>query len=217
MGRRAVVVPLLVALALTGAPKGQSQRPITSPKQAFGFNLGDDYHLANYKQIESYWKMLARESDRLVLHDMGKTAEGRTQWMAVVRTIPQLRAFVEGGGTIVALSDSAMHLAEQFRLPVENHLVENSAPLPRATFFVPGSVLTARVDTRHPLAAGMPEHADFFFDNSPVFRLRPGATSAGVRSIAMFDTAAPLHSGWAWGQKRHVQVVVQCAVSVSDQ
>jgi hypothetical protein len=130
-------------------------------------------------------------------------AEYRSQLGRVTaeRTIPQLRAFVENGGTIIALSDSAMHLAEHFGLPVENHLVENGAPLPRAKFFVPGSVLTARVDTRQPLAAGMPDHADFFFDNNPVFRPRPGAARAGVRTIAMFDTATPLHSGWAWGQK----------------
>src|SRR6187431_1616194 len=57
---------------------------ITTPKEAFGFNFGDDYQLANYKQIEAYWKTLDKESDRMVLQDMGKTAEGRTQWMAIV-------------------------------------------------------------------------------------------------------------------------------------
>ena len=70
---------LNLALAL------QAQRPeITTPKQAFGFNLGDDYHLANYVQLEAYWKQLASESDRMKLVSMGKTAEGRTQWMAVI-------------------------------------------------------------------------------------------------------------------------------------
>ena len=102
---------------------------------------------------------------------------------------------------MIALGDSAMNLAVFLDLPIENHLVENGAPLPRARYFVPGSVLTARVDTRHPLAAGMRERADFFFDNSPVFKLKPGATQAGIRTIAMFDTATPLRSGWAWGQK----------------
>jgi zinc carboxypeptidase len=117
------------------------------------------------------------------------------------RTIPQIRAFVENGGTVVALSDAAMNLAEQLKLPIENHLMENGAPIPRAKFFVPGSVLTAKVDTSHPLAAGMQERTDFFFDNSPVLRLKPGADAAGVRAFARFDSAAPLHSGWAWGQK----------------
>jgi Zinc carboxypeptidase len=116
-------------------------------------------------------------------------------------TIPQIRAFVENGGTVVALSDSAMNLAQQLKLPIENHLVENGAPIPAAKFFVPGSVLTAKVDTTDSLAAGMSERTDFFFDNSPVFKLGPGADAAGVRAFAWFDSPAPLHSGWAWGQK----------------
>src|SRR6266566_9760034 len=78
--RKFIVVAML--LSIGGA---QARRPhITTPKEAFGFNLGDDYQLADYKQIEAYWKTLDKESDRMVLHDMGKTAEGRTQWMAIV-------------------------------------------------------------------------------------------------------------------------------------
>ena len=130
-------------------------------------------------------------------------AEYRAQLGRVTaeRTIPQIRAFIENGGTVVALSDSAMNLAQQLKLPVENHLVENGAPIPRAKFFVPGSVLTAKVDVSHPLAAGMSERTDFFFDNSPVFKLAPNAQAQGVRAFAWFDSPAPLHSGWAWGQK----------------
>jgi hypothetical protein len=130
-------------------------------------------------------------------------AEYRAQLGRVTpdRTIPQIRAFIENGGTVIALSDSAMNLAGHLKLPIENHLVENGAPIPAAKFFVPGSVLTAKVDTTHPLAAGMAERTDFFFDNSPVFKLGPGADAAGVRAFVRFDSATPLHSGWAWGQK----------------
>ena len=117
------------------------------------------------------------------------------------RTIPQIRAFLEAGGTVVALSDSAMNLARHLKLPVENHLVENGAPIPAAKFFVPGSVLSAKIDTSHPLAAGMSDRADVFFDNSPVFKLGPGAEAAGVRAFARFDSPKPLRSGWAWGQQ----------------
>jgi len=116
-------------------------------------------------------------------------------------TIPQLRQFIEGGGTVIAIGDSAMNLAGYLELPIEDHLTENGQPLPRAKYFVPGSVVSAKVDTRRPIAAGLSERTDFFFDNSPVFKLRPGATDAGVQTIAMFDTPTPLRSGWAWGQK----------------
>jgi hypothetical protein len=120
--------------------------------------------------------------------------------MTADKTIPQLRAFVEAGGTIVTIGSSAENIAAHFKLPIEDHLVEDGKPLPRSKYFVPGSVLTARVDTTHPAAAGMEERTDFFFDNSPVFRIKPGAGDA-VRAIATFDTETPLHSGWAWGQK----------------
>src|SRR3954469_5577794 len=84
--RRIAAVAVVLSLCVAGA-RAQPSRPaghITTPKEAFGFAIGDDYQLASYKQIEAYWKTLDRESDRLVLHDMGKTAEGRTQWMAIV-------------------------------------------------------------------------------------------------------------------------------------
>ncbi len=60
----------------------QTPRHITSPKEQFGFNIGDDYRLVNYTQLEAYWKKLASESDRMKLVDIGLTAEGRHQWMA---------------------------------------------------------------------------------------------------------------------------------------
>jgi len=115
-------------------------------------------------------------------------------------TIPQLRRFVEGGGTVIAIGDSAANLTAALGLPLEDHLIENGASLPRARYFVPGSILSAQVDVTHPIAAGMRARTDVFFDNSPVFRLSPGADAAGVRVIASFDSPAPLRSGWAWGQ-----------------
>jgi len=115
------------------------------------------------------------------------------------RTIPQLRAFVEGGGTLITIGSSAQAIVQHFGLPLRNHLVENGQPLPRAKYFVPGSVLEVRVETTHPAAAGLPERVNVFFDNSPVFRLAPEAGDA-VRVIARFDSERPLKSGWAWGQ-----------------
>ncbi len=130
-------------------------------------------------------------------------------------TIPQLRQFVEQGGRIVAIGSSAENLAQHFGLPVEDHLVETGAApgappqsLPRTKFYVPGSVLGARVDLNSPLAAGMKERTDVFFDNSPVWRLGPGAGSKGVRPVAWFDSPTPLRSGWAWGQSYLDQGVI---------
>src|SRR6185437_16510963 len=64
---------------------------ITTPKEQLGFNLGDDYQVANYTQLETYWKKLAAESDRMKLVDIGATAEGRRQYMAIVSSPENLR------------------------------------------------------------------------------------------------------------------------------
>jgi hypothetical protein len=116
------------------------------------------------------------------------------------RTIPELRRFIENGGTAITIGASATNLAQHLKLAVDDHLAENGKPLPAAKFYAPGSVLTARVDVTHPIAHGLKERTDIFFDNSPVFRLGADAARQGLKPIAWFDTATPLKSGWAWGQ-----------------
>jgi len=80
----------LVALAVaTGSLAAQAQ--LTSPREFFGFNLGDDYHLANYQQISAYWRKLDEESDRMEVREIGRTAEGRTMLMAIVSSPENIR------------------------------------------------------------------------------------------------------------------------------
>src|SRR5580658_11163008 len=75
----------LLAAALSAVSVlAQTEPKITTPKDALGFNLGDDYMVANYTQLEAYWKKLASESDRMKLVSIGKTEEGRDQWMAII-------------------------------------------------------------------------------------------------------------------------------------
>lgn len=57
---------------------------VTSPKQEFGFDIGDDYQLANYTQMKAYFEKLDRESDRVKVVPIGETEEGRTQVMTII-------------------------------------------------------------------------------------------------------------------------------------
>ncbi len=61
---------------------------VTSPTDQFGINIGDDYHLITYSQLTEYWKKLDKESPRMRLVEIGKTAEGRPQYMSIL-TSPQ--------------------------------------------------------------------------------------------------------------------------------
>ena len=50
---------ILVCLMILAAP-GWGQQKITTPKEQLGFNIGDDYVLANYTQLVDYWKKLIK-------------------------------------------------------------------------------------------------------------------------------------------------------------
>ena len=132
--------------------------------------------------------------------------------VSVSRTVPELRKFVEAGGRLLAIGSSTS-VGYHFGLPIRNALVErgaagDSTPFGSEKFFIPGSILEARVDTSHPLAYGLPERVNVFFDESPSFRLLPDAAARGVVPVAWFGSAAPLKSGWAWGQE-HLDQTVQ--------
>ena len=115
--------------------------------------------------------------------------------ISVTGAIPALTAFVESGGTLIAIG-GATAVARHLGVPVSRPL----AHLPPEQYFVPGSVLRVAVDNTTPLGYGFERNVDVFFDNSPVFRLEPGAMARGIRAVAWFDTDTPLRSGWAWGQ-----------------
>lgn len=125
--------------------------------------------------------------------------------LSVAKTIPQLKSFIESGGTVLTIGSST-NLGYHLGLPMANALVEKNAagddrPLSRDKYYIPGSILQVSVDNTNPLAYGMPEKVDVFFDNSPVFNLKPEAGLRGVKPVAWFDSSNPLRSGWAWGQQ----------------
>ncbi len=113
------------------------------------------------------------------------------------RTIPQLRQFVLDGGTIVAVGSSTA-IAAHLELPVENALVDadGKRPLPPEKFYIPGSILRARTDPAHPIAYGLRETFDIFYNNNPLFRL---PRTGGIRPVAWIGEEDAPRSGWAWG------------------
>jgi hypothetical protein len=124
--------------------------------------------------------------------------------VSLSRTLPQLKRFLQAGGTIVTIGTSTA-LAQHLGLPVASALTEklpngSERPLPREKFYIPGSLVQAQVDPRSPLAWGMPERVSLVFDNSPVFRLLPEAVGVGLRPVAWYASDQPLESGWALGQ-----------------
>jgi hypothetical protein len=121
---------------------------------------------------------------------------GQVGRMSVDTTVPQLKAFLEQGGRIVAVGASATALAADLGLPIESQVTGIS----NDKYYIPGSILQVAVDTTQPAAAGAHPVIDVFFDNSPVFRLGADAAAKGIKKIAWFSVPEPLRSGWAIGQ-----------------
>jgi hypothetical protein len=79
MLRKAILSLSLFAVAIFA----QAQN-VPSPKSHFGFNIGDNYQLANYTQTEAYLQKLAAASNKMKLQSIGTTEEGRNQYMVIV-------------------------------------------------------------------------------------------------------------------------------------
>ncbi|MDO9552890.1 M14 metallopeptidase family protein [Rhodonellum sp.] len=120
------------------------------------------------------------------------------------KSIPQIKKFLENGGDVLTVGSSAQ-LAFHLDLPVKNALMEigrdgKESNLPGEKYYVPGSVMVAKMETSNPANWGMKPYSDIMFNNSLVFKLKPEAKQIGLEPLAWFDRPDPLKSGWAWGQ-----------------
>ena len=115
-------------------------------------------------------------------------------------TVPQLREFLEAGGTIITLEGST-ELGYHLGLPITNHLVDaEGSPLSPEEFFVPGSLLEVSAKDESMVTTGVEEALIVNFARSPVFSVAPAAQ--GIRILNEYRDATPLRSGWAWGQEK---------------
>lgn len=92
-------------------PQTPAAGHLTTPKEEWGHNIGDDYFLADYKQLETYWHKLEKESNRIHVVEIGRTAENRPQLMAVI-TAPENYAKLDRYRQISAQLSNAEGLTE---------------------------------------------------------------------------------------------------------
>ncbi|MGY8985765.1 MAG: M14 family metallopeptidase [Sphingomonadales bacterium] len=116
------------------------------------------------------------------------------------QTLPQLKAFMENGKSILSIGQST-HIGYELGLPISSHLVDSQGnSYDPDKFFIPGSLINMKIDNTKPIAFGMRDRVAVVFEKtSPVFRLKPDADKMGVTEIAKFDSDDALLSGWAWG------------------
>lgn len=145
-----------------------------SPQAVFGFQMGADRKLVDWKEITHYFEMLDRSTERVQVVEFGKSTEGRPMIMAVItsaqnfrrmpdilriqaaladpRKMPKdsLENFVQRGRAIVMLScsiHSTEIAASQMSLELAHHLTSKNDT---ATLEILNNVVTLLVPSPNP-------------------------------------------------------------------
>ncbi len=103
-----------------------------------------------------------------------------------------LKAFAEQGGTLVFLNDSTEYALQALGLGATDVLKGVSS----RDFYSPGSLLNVTLDTKHPLAYGLPAELTIWSEGSPAWEL-----TANEKSVATYLPKGLLASGWLLGEK----------------
>jgi hypothetical protein len=109
--------------------------------------------------------------------------------------LSELRAFIDGGGSVILLGNSAEFATEYLGVPL-SPVTSDSDP---ETFSCPGSLLRVAIDTTHPIGYGMRSEAAAMVVNNMAYA--PTARAAGaVATVARYPDAPLLLSGWITGE-----------------
>jgi hypothetical protein len=120
--------------------------------------------------------------------------------------VQALKAFVEQGGTLVALDSASEMPITDFPLPVTNVLAgfnrderrgEDEGDTGSKDFYCPGAILRVLVEglSTSPLAHGLEATTPIWFEGSPAFEAKSGTV------VARYPLDNPLLSGWLLGDK----------------
>ena len=112
--------------------------------------------------------------------------------------IQNLLRFVEEGGTLITLGNTAAFAIEHLGAPLVNIVRGQSED----AFYCPGSILRVAVDTTHPIGYGLPREVDGMFVGNGGYREARTRHSADVRVVGRYPDAPLLRSGWLVGGER---------------
>ncbi len=112
--------------------------------------------------------------------------------------VAALKAFVQKGGTLVALGEASSFAIEKLELSVRNVVAGRSSK----QFWCPGSTLRVKFDNTHPLAYGMPaEGLAVYLGGNPAFEIIPGEHNERYQGLVRYADRDLLESGWLIGEE----------------
>jgi hypothetical protein len=114
-----------------------------------------------------------------------------------------LKAFVQEGGTLVALDSATAYVAAELGLLVKDALAglgpaaadDDDAAPGAAEFYSPGAILETRVEGGSPIGHGLAASTPVWFESSPAFEVKSG------RVVLRYPHQNPLLSGWLLGEE----------------
>jgi zinc carboxypeptidase len=146
-------------------------------------------------------------------HPKGTMPENITGGLGL-EGIMKIKQYTEQGGTLIALDAASDLVIEQFGLPVENITAGKSS----SQFFIPGSLVRAKVDTENPLAYGVQPEIAASFSRSRAFKIKVksqkgegglektvSAPLPAVKTVVRYAEKDILMSGWAKGQNKYLK------------
>jgi hypothetical protein len=101
-----------------------------------------------------------------------------------------LKEFAAGGGTIIFFNHASDYATEILGVQAKNSL----RGVATKDFYSPGSLLNVTLDTKSPLAYGMPEKITLWSEQSPAWDFDKGV-------VARYPADHVLASGWLLGEK----------------
>jgi hypothetical protein len=117
-----------------------------------------------------------------------------------------LKAFVEAGGSLVALDSAGALAISALNLPVRD-AARAAGP---NEFFCPGSIVRIELDPSNPLAYGMPASTSAFFAYSAAYEVVQPPSTAGhsgaadpqpIEVVGRYAERDVLQSGWLEGER----------------
>jgi len=146
-------------------------------------------------------------------HREGSMPAHLTGGLALEGTL-KLKQYVEQGGTLITLDAASDYAIEQFGLPVQNITANTNS----RQFFIPGSLVRAKVDVENSLAYGMQSEIAASFSQSRAFKviIKSQKGEGGlektaappipkVKTIVRYAEKDILMSGWAMGQDKYLK------------
>ena len=96
---------------------------VPSPEEVFGWPPGADYQVADYEQMQSYFRQLADASDRVQLVEIGRSAMGRPMILLFISTEENLRQLERWRSTSERLARARIDENEARSLATEGKAV----------------------------------------------------------------------------------------------